>query len=422
MVIIVLLLTTYLHYRKKRRRQLQDEYVYGYPVEMDLFTGNDRSPEKDRSPENDVSPEKGSTLKNDRSPEKDRSPENGVSLDKDSTLKNDRSPEKDTTPKNGITMENSFSPDDNVSPENNANAYKGLLWMKDKYEQYREQTDNKYEKLKEELARSEQKYLDLLAERGEQKTIAVPAADSVRSPLPAADSVTSPLSAANPAVSSQASAPVGNYITGETLPDKRTIADENSSDESLLPSSAFAPDTPLEQPSTTDLVFEKERQIGFLHVELDQRIKNYHELEYQNREDKARAAELAAQYSQAQQLLEAQQLKIDELNALLGHEMSKVVDLTGKLESNMRLLLHIHQELDKSLHIQQSDKSLPAENEGPLYEGAMSEVEEQEAENRESLSSANQSHESDRDQLVPLTENTKIVGWIESEEAEINTK
>src|SRR5258707_5334282 len=44
-----------------------------------------------------------------------------------------------------------------VLQEEGGNAYRGLLWMKDKYEQYREQTDRKYEKLKEELARSENK-------------------------------------------------------------------------------------------------------------------------------------------------------------------------------------------------------------------------------------------------------------------------
>jgi len=189
-----------------------------------------------------------------------------------------------------------------IPTENNGNAYQGLLWMKDKYEQYREQTDNKYEKLKEKLARSEQKYLELLAERGEQKAIVLP----VEIPLPS----------------------------------------ESSSDAPLLP----ADNSAYEETSMPDLVAEKDRQIGFLHVELDQRIKNYYELEYQNREDKAHAEELSGQYLQAQQRLEAQQLKIDELNELLENEIRKVGDLTGKLECNMRLLLHIHQELDSSLH------------------------------------------------------------------------
>jgi hypothetical protein len=173
-----------------------------------------------------------------------------------------------------------------------------------------------------------------------------------------------------------------------------------------------------EVPDLRDLVADKDRQIGFLHVELDQRIKNYHELDYQHREEKIRADELSGQYLQAQQQLEAQQLKIDELNERLGHEMSKAGDLTGKLENNMRLLLHIHQELDKSLHAQQPDNSLPAQNELTSYEGATP-AEENKEDNSESLPLPKQSHEPGRDQFLSLTENTKIVGWIESEDAGI---
>jgi hypothetical protein len=40
--------------------------------------------------------------------------------------------------------------------------YRGILWMKEKYEQYREQTDRRYELLREELGRSERRYQDLL--------------------------------------------------------------------------------------------------------------------------------------------------------------------------------------------------------------------------------------------------------------------
>jgi hypothetical protein len=57
-----------------------------------------------------------------------------------------------------------------VEPENedidwnkgNENMYRGILWMKEKYEQYRELTDQRYERLREELGRSEQRYQDLL--------------------------------------------------------------------------------------------------------------------------------------------------------------------------------------------------------------------------------------------------------------------
>jgi hypothetical protein len=41
--------------------------------------------------------------------------------------------------------------------------YRGILWMKEKYEQYREQADRRYEQLREALGRSEQRYQELLA-------------------------------------------------------------------------------------------------------------------------------------------------------------------------------------------------------------------------------------------------------------------
>jgi hypothetical protein len=53
--------------------------------------------------------------------------------------------------------------DENIEwNEGNENMYRGILWMKEKYEQYREVTDQRYERLREELGRSEQRYQDLL--------------------------------------------------------------------------------------------------------------------------------------------------------------------------------------------------------------------------------------------------------------------
>jgi hypothetical protein len=42
------------------------------------------------------------------------------------------------------------------------NVYKGILWMKEKYEQYRDLADQRYDRLKEQLTRMEKKYEDLL--------------------------------------------------------------------------------------------------------------------------------------------------------------------------------------------------------------------------------------------------------------------
>ena len=44
------------------------------------------------------------------------------------------------------------------------NLYKGILWMKEKYEQYRDLADERYERLKEQLTQMERKYEDLLTQ------------------------------------------------------------------------------------------------------------------------------------------------------------------------------------------------------------------------------------------------------------------
>ena len=40
--------------------------------------------------------------------------------------------------------------------------YQGILWMKEKFEQYREESDRRYENLRDELRRSERRYQELL--------------------------------------------------------------------------------------------------------------------------------------------------------------------------------------------------------------------------------------------------------------------
>ncbi|HEY4287342.1 MAG TPA: hypothetical protein VGN00_09620 [Puia sp.] len=49
------------------------------------------------------------------------------------------------------------------------NMYKGILWMKQKYEQYRDLADQRIEQLKEQVAKVEKKYDDLLVGRGDQR-------------------------------------------------------------------------------------------------------------------------------------------------------------------------------------------------------------------------------------------------------------
>lgn len=55
------------------------------------------------------------------------------------------------------------------------NMYKGILWMKEKYEQYRDMADQRIEQLKEQVAKVEKKYEELLAGRVDHRIETAPA-------------------------------------------------------------------------------------------------------------------------------------------------------------------------------------------------------------------------------------------------------
>jgi DNA-binding PucR family transcriptional regulator len=60
----------------------------------------------------------------------------------------------------GYVMEPGTDKQDSLKEEH---TYKGILWLKEKYEQFRLFADKRYEQAREELARVEKKYQDLLA-------------------------------------------------------------------------------------------------------------------------------------------------------------------------------------------------------------------------------------------------------------------
>ncbi|HEY4334826.1 MAG TPA: hypothetical protein VGM89_02990, partial [Puia sp.] len=100
------------------------------------------------------------------------------------------------------------------------------------------------------------------------------------------------------------------------------------------------------------IVKEKNRQIHLLLDELDQRIKNYHQMDYHGRENRSRIGELERQLTDVQQTLEERQRRIGELEGQLSSESGRAEELVGKLQSNSLLLMNIYKELDKSLHME----------------------------------------------------------------------
>ncbi|HEY4107723.1 hypothetical protein [Puia sp.] len=179
-----------------------------------------------------------------------------------------------------------------LDPEQKENIYKGILWMKEKYEQYRDMADSRYEQLKEQLTRTEKKYQELLE-----------------------------------AASRQAGHPVN------PAPDRLTGSGDLSDVEK-----AFYP----------DLLEEKNQQIAFLQQQLDQRIKTYYQSELEGKENKHRMLELEEGMLRSQYLLEEKQAFIDQLEGQLVAERRKIEELVTKLQASSQQLLTIYQELDRS--------------------------------------------------------------------------
>jgi hypothetical protein len=140
LIVISLLVTTWLHYR---RRTL---YPAGWQLPIEgLDDARNNAPEPDPTshrPENSLSYRKGVP---------DEHP-----IDNPDTLPAQRIPaDNDQWAKEHIT--------EGVTEwKGRDDIYQGILWMKAKYEQYRDQADQRYALLKEELNRLERRYQELL--------------------------------------------------------------------------------------------------------------------------------------------------------------------------------------------------------------------------------------------------------------------
>jgi len=220
--------------------------------------------------------------------------------------------------------------DPNEKLQANEKIYRGILWMKEKYEQYRDLADRRYEQVKEELARAEKRYEDLLAERSEGKVQVGKAGSNEKVGESNRD---------------ERSEKAGEGKEGKAEGSERAGEGREVAEETLVWTGSDA-----DREAMREIVKEKNRQIHLLLDELDQRIKNYHQLEYQGRDNRSRIEELERQLTAAQQTLEEQKGRIGELEGLLLLERDKVEEMVGKLQDNSLLLLNIYKELDRSLN------------------------------------------------------------------------
>ena len=142
--IISLLVTTWLHYR---RRMLDPA---GWQMSVEGL-------------ENAMEPEKISHGPDDSLSYRERDPDEYTTH------------HPDTHPERRIPADNDQWGSESVSEwKGKDNIYQGILWMKEKYEQYRDQADQRYALLKEELRQSERRYQDLLLSTEENKNNGTP--------------------------------------------------------------------------------------------------------------------------------------------------------------------------------------------------------------------------------------------------------
>lgn len=244
------------------------------------------------------------------------------------------------------------------------NLYKGILWMKEKYEQYRDLADERYGQLKDQLARMEKKYEELLTrvrsvhpellEAGTTKqAVAVERVEPVEDPGLAA--------------MTRETQWTGSAALAEELPAERGPLDFSGETEILVErveaggERAETADRMRiqeleEQLARTEQRFDEE--IARLRHQLDDEIARGRRLYDEKNAGVDAGRLLEQQVLHLSRQLEEKQRMIADMEGQQATDRLKIDELVAKLRNNSTLLMNIYQELDKSLHL----------NEGPPRE------------------------------------------------------
>jgi len=195
--------------------------------------------------------------------------------------------------------------EDEFSERERNRMYKGILWMKEKYEQYRDLADQRIEQLKNELVRSEQRYQDLLDQRMEEPTpdrVGRPATDGVGHAAAGSDDDPSTDGVEHPAAGSD---------------------DDPSTDGVEHPAAGKVEDTAPAAIAhhSPDVMDDRERLL----------------------EEKGR------QLNEKDHQLASKDRQIEELQEQLQRQWQQTEALVSKLQNSSQLLLKISRELDGSV-------------------------------------------------------------------------
>jgi hypothetical protein len=243
------------------------------------------------------------------------------------------------------------------------NLYKGILWMKEKYEQYRDLADERHERLKDQLTRMEKKYEDLLAR--------------VRSVNPGLLEDAAPVLTTIPVSEGQDGMADRIGLMGE--PGMAGLADlrEMQLD---MPTEGFPIERPVEFGASrefsgvTEIVVERaeasgdrirtqeleeqlartqqrfDEEVGRLRHQLNEEIARGRRLQDEKKVGVDANRLLEQQVLHSSRQLEEKQRLIADLEGQLTTDRLKIDELVFKLRNNSQLLMNIYQELDKTLH------------------------------------------------------------------------
>ncbi len=228
------------------------------------------------------------------------------------------------------------------------NLYKGILWMKEKYEQYRDLADERYSRLKDQLTVVEKRYEDLLAAASSGQPMVTAGQANMGAPEQRA-AVVEGQSA--PALESQ-SAPVAER--------QSALAAENLSApaaETEIRPSVEGISLEREERSHTQELEEKfartrqrlEEELSRVRYQLEEQVSRSRRQLEEQAADSSRKLEQQAIHSSRQ--LEEKQRIIADLESQTRSDRQKIEELVAKLKNNSMLLMNIYQELDKSIHL-----------------------------------------------------------------------
>lgn len=224
------------------------------------------------------------------------------------------------------------------------NLYRGILWMKDKYEQYRDMADQRYERLKDQLTKVERRYEDLLASLEGSRPLV--GAKPVEPTIRVEAGTEEPVLPAEP---------VGMTDVPEAKAENPEVKAENHE-----PREQFAEMTVVdrEERTHTQELEEKlartrqrlEEELGRVRYQLEEEVARSRRQQDEQAAIVETNRHLEQQMVHSNRQLEEKQRIIADLEGQLRSDRQKIEEMVTKLRNNSQLLMKIYQELDKSIH------------------------------------------------------------------------